>query len=149
MINHVVLKGFVASEPLIRATENGRFAALRLATVEHLHNSRTGKMRKHTEWHSVIAFGDMAILIDEQVRLGMALEVIGSLRTREWRDREGVVQKRTEIAATAVAILDRIDGCDIPQSIRDEMKQNSSQRTTPPPSFEVKAPAEDPDGLPF
>ncbi len=150
MTNRVILKGFIASEPLIRATERGRFASLRVASIEHLTNSRTGMVREHTEWHNVTMYGDNAILIDEHTRLGTPLEIEGALRTREWTDRAGIVRKTTEISATSVKIVDSIEGCTLPRAIQEAIDQESPQiKTTPPPTYEVKAPAPDPDELPF
>ncbi len=150
MVNYVRLSGYVASEPLIRATERGHFAQFRLATVEQLMNHKTGRLREHTEWHTISAFGEVATLIDERVKVGMALEVIGSLRTREWVDKSGVVRKTTDVSTSNIKILDSIEGCDIPQPIKELMaKKQCEQEKTPPPQYEVKAPADDPDLLPF
>ncbi len=149
MVNRVVLRGFVANEPFIRATENGRFAQLRMATIERLTNSRTGLVREHTEWHTVSMFGANAILVDERVRIGTPIEVEGALRTREFTDKRGVERKITEISVTKLEILEAIEGYSLPKSIRDIIPVELPKSTMPPPQYEVKAPAADPDDLPF
>ncbi|MFI3269451.1 MAG: single-stranded DNA-binding protein [Rikenellaceae bacterium] len=150
MSNYVKLRGFVASEPNVKATELGYVVSLRLATIERLLNRKTGREREHTEWHNVSAFGDVAKMIDERVEVGMALEVIGSLRTREWVDKSGVVRKTTSVSTSEITILESIEGCEIPQAISELMvKLQPPKSTTPPPQYEVKAPAADPDELPF
>ncbi len=149
MINRVILRGFVASEPIIRATESSRFATLRMATMERLTDHRTGRMREHTEWHTISMFGSNAVLVDERVRIGMSIEVEGALRSREWNDKSGAVRKVTEVAVTRLEILEPIEGYTLPKAIQDQMPIEYPKSMMPPPQYEVKTPAADPDDLPF
>ncbi len=153
MINRVILRGFVADEPLIRATENGRFARLRIATIERLNNPKTGKIREHIEWHTVSFWGAEAIEVDKHVRVATPIEVEGALRTREWSDKANVTHKMTAIAATSLKILTQIEGYELPKSIVDKLPIDyhtcSKSQHVATPHIEVKAPAADPDDLPF
>lgn len=151
MINRVILRGFVANEPLVRATERGKFATIRLATIEHIKRP-SGQIVEHTEWHSVAFRGEEAEVVDRSVRIGMAIHVEGVLRHREWEDRSGKVHKVSEISASLLKIVEGgLEGYALPKTIQEAIPRDyhavaERQKAT---LFEVKAPAEDPDNLPF
>ncbi|MFR9628882.1 MAG: single-stranded DNA-binding protein [Rikenellaceae bacterium] len=148
MLNRVILRGYVADEPFIRATEGGKFVRIRMITIEKIRLQKTGGIRRHTEWHTISLWGKEAETADQTIRPGAAIEVEGTLRSREWQDKDGITHRTTEISANKLKILDSIDGYDIPDFI---MKIISSKRNSsnPPQVLEVKKPIEDADNLPF
>ncbi len=147
MLNHVTLRGYVADEPFVRATEGGKFVRLRMVTIEKIYIQKNGMMRHHTEWHTVSLWGREAAVADQEIHIGTAIQIEGALRTREWEDKEGITRKTTEISANKLEILTAIEGYNIPQYIEESMAKPRS--TSSPTKLEVKCPADDPDELPF
>ena len=106
MINRVILRGYVADDPYIRATESGKMAQIRVATIERITHSKSGELREITEWHTITLWGELAHTIDERVRVSDVVEIEGALRTRDWEDREGKMHRTTQIAASSLKIIE-------------------------------------------
>ncbi|MFI3306351.1 MAG: single-stranded DNA-binding protein [Rikenellaceae bacterium] len=155
MINKVIIEGYVADDPMVRATEGGRFARLRVATVERLTIRKSGVVTEHTEWHSISLWGKEAELADAEIRVGDAVYIEGAIRTSEWSDKSGKKFRTADIVAKTLRRLDTIEGYTLPRAIverREQLypsKSVSAPHSTTKPTYEVKAPAPDPDELPF
>ncbi len=147
MINRVILRGFVASDPFVRSTEKGRLAKFRLATIEYLTNPNSSQTMEHTEWHNLSCWGEIAEEVDLKVKIGMVVEVEGILRHREWQDQSGEVRKITEISIGKFAIIEgEVKGYRMPKAIVEAMPKEVITKSE---VLEVTPPAEDPDNLPF
>lgn len=68
-VNKVVLLGNVGNPPNLSNTRSGLVAELSLATNEQ-RSDRHGGWQDHTEWHTMVAFGRLAEVISEYVRVG-------------------------------------------------------------------------------
>lgn len=84
-VNKVLLLGNVGKPPKILNTRSGLVAELSLATSECCRDGHGG-WRAHTEWHTLVAFGNTAEIIAEYVRVGAPLFIEGKLRTDSWDD---------------------------------------------------------------
>ncbi len=150
MINRAIIEGYVADDPLIRATENGKFARIRVATVERITLSKCGTTKEHTEWHTINLWGRAAEIADAKVRVGCAIHIEGAIRTSEWEDKAGKLHRTADITADTIALLPTIEGYEIPRPIIERREVLYPTRaTSTKPTYEVKAPAADPDNLPF
>lgn len=155
MINRVIIEGYVADDPMVRATESGKFARLRVATVERLTIRKSGVVTEHTEWHSISLWGREAELADAEIRVGDAVYIEGAIRTSEWSDKAGKRFRTADIVAYVLRRLERIEGYDLPRAIVERREQlyptkvTSADASATKPTYEVKAPAPDPDDLPF
>lgn len=108
MINKVILVGNVGADPEVRALEGGvKVARIRLATTERIYNRQTQETKEHTEWHNVTLWRNLADVVDRYVRKGSQLYIEGSLRTREWTDKDGNRRFTTEIVANDMKMLGR------------------------------------------
>lgn len=147
MPNRVMLAGYVADEPFIRATEGGKFARVRLVTVENVYVSKIHRVRRHIEWHTLSFWGAYAEVVDSEIKVGSAVMVEGAIRSRDWSDKDGVARKLTEIHVNKLDIVESIKGCELPDFIANKLTptQNTSNATRP----DLTPPADDPDGLPF
>ncbi len=148
MLNLAIIRGYVADDPFIRATESGKFARLRVVTIEKIVTKKTNSVRTHTEWHTVALWGDHAELADRKIRIGSAVQIEGALRTRSWKDKDGITNKTTEISAHKLEVLNSIDGSEIPDFIVAAMPASKLPKATSS-KLEVKRPTDDPDDLPF
>ena len=113
-LNKVMLIGNVGGDPEIRYMEGQttpqgnavRVANFRLATSERF-RGRDGQTRERTEWHSIVAWRNLAELADKYIRKGTQLYVEGRLQTREWDDKTGAKRYSVEIVAETIQLLGR------------------------------------------
>ena len=153
MINKVILVGNVGIDPEVRAIERG-----------------VNESTEHTEWHTVILWRGLADVVDRFVRKGSQLYIEGSLRTREWMDKENQKRYTTEIIASDMKLLGKRSdnpaggqsagqggyqpqggvqgGYAAPASQAGGYAQPAAQPVQPA-AAPVVPPAEDPDDLPF
>ena len=108
MINKVILVGNVGLDPEVRALESGvKVARVRLATTERYTDRQTNETKELTEWHTVTLWRNLADVVDKYVHKGSQLYIEGSLRTREWTDKDNQKRYTTEIVATDMKLLGR------------------------------------------
>lgn len=108
MINKVILVGNVGADPEVRALESGvKVARLRLATTERYLDKQTNEWKDLTEWHTITLWRNLADTADKFVRKGSQLFIEGSLRTREWTDKDNQKRYTTEIIANDMKLLGR------------------------------------------
>ena len=108
MINKVILVGNVGADPEVRALDSGvKVARLRLATTERYTDRQTNETKEQTEWHTVTLWRNLADVADKYVHKGSQLYIEGSLRTREWTDKDNQKRYTTEIVATDMKLLGR------------------------------------------
>lgn len=103
--NKVQLIGNVGGEPTITNLENGKkVARLSLATNENYKNSQ-GEKQTDTNWHTVIAWGKTAGIIEKYVTKGKEIAIEGKLSTRSYEDKDGNKRYVTEVIASEILLL--------------------------------------------
>ena len=163
MVNKVILVGNVGIDPEVRTTESGvKVARIRLATTERLFDRQANEAKEHTEWHTITLWRGLADVVDRYVRKGTHIYVEGSLRTREWMDKDNNKRYTTEIMADVMNLLGRRS--DNPASDSASSGYGSQQQAPAyggqpaaggfqQPAAQQPAapavPADDPDDLPF
>ena len=155
MINKVILIGNVGADPEVSALEGGvKVARLRIATTERIYNRQTQETKEHTEWHNVTLWRNLADVADRFIRKGSQVYIEGSLRTRDWTDKDGNKRYATEIVANDLKMLGRRG--DAPASGADNSYGGSyggaaqSSQSSPSPSGDIAASApQEVDDLPF
>ena len=137
MINKVILVGNVGLDPEVRALESGaKVARLRLATTERYTDRQTNETKEMTEWHTVTLWRGLAEVVDKYVHKGSQLYIEGSLRTREWTDKDNQKRYTTEIVATEMKLLGR--RIDAPTSqVANDYSQPQQSYQAPQPSYQA------------
>ncbi|MEN3027249.1 MAG: single-stranded DNA-binding protein [Chlorobiota bacterium] len=106
-LNKVMLIGNVGREPELRYTPEGvPVVTFRLAMTE-VRRGRDGSVREHTEWHTIVAWRELAEVVHRIVQRGSRVYVEGRLHTREFEDRSGNRRREVEIWADTMLLLDR------------------------------------------
>ena len=106
-LNKVLLIGNVGKDPEIRHLQGGAsVATITLATSER-YRDRNGETREQTEWHTVIAWRQLADLAENYIRKGSQIYVEGKIRSRSWDDQNGQKRYVTEIQADTIQLLGR------------------------------------------
>ena len=152
-VNKVILVGNLGQDPEVRYTgdaNNGaKVATIRLATTER-YRDRSGNLQEHTEWHSVTLWRGLADVADKYVRKGSQLYIEGSLRTREWTDKDNQKHYSTEIQCSDMKLLGRRPDGAAPAAVQGGVSQASvsapAQASAPTPA---PTPVESADDLPF
>ena len=103
--NHVQLMGNVGQEPTITNLESGKkVARFSLATNEYYKDAK-GEKQTDTNWHTVIAWGKTAEIIEKFVVKGKELGVSGKLKTRTYTSDDGNERYITEVEANEILLL--------------------------------------------
>lgn len=125
--NQVQLLGNVGKEPEVKYTQDGTaIAKLSVATTEKF-KGRDGQPQEKTQWHTVKAFGKLAVIIGEYVKKGDAVFVTGSINYDKYTDKSGVEKYFTEIKAGELRMIGGK-----PQGERSE--RQPAQRREPAPA---------------
>jgi len=129
-VNKVILVGRLGADPEIRYTLEGKpVATMRIATNEVI--NRRGTKETLTEWHRVVAFGRLAEICGEYLKVGTQVYLEGKLRTRRFEDKEGRERYITEVVATNLKILDRRENSNKTAEFKSkERKANQTKKNS-------------------
>ncbi|UCC79465.1 MAG: single-stranded DNA-binding protein [Candidatus Zixiibacteriota bacterium] len=137
-VNKAILIGNLGADPELRYTASGTaVASFRIATTERYRN-KEGEQQENTEWHNIVCWARTAEIANEYLKKGSPVYIEGSIRTRNYEDKDGIKRYRTEIVAQRLQLL---GARGTPE--RQAVQPDSS--TAPP---EPDLPADD-DDLPF
>jgi single-strand DNA-binding protein len=104
-LNKVMLIGNLGKDPELRFTPSGRAVArFPLATSEQW-TDQSGQRQDRTEWHNVVVWGKQAESCGQYLAKGRQVFVEGSVRSRQYDDKEGQKRYITEIIAQRVQFL--------------------------------------------
>lgn len=111
MLNRAELIGRLGRDPDVRYTPDGKaIANLALATSESFRDKSSGEKKEQTEWHRVVLFGKQAEIAGKFLKKGALAYVDGRLRTRKWKNKQGLEQYTTELVGSSLTLLDRKSG---------------------------------------
>lgn len=106
-LNKVMLIGYIADEPTVRAFSTGnKVANLTLVTNEFSRNAETGQSEEIPEWHRLSCWGKIADIVESYVHKGSRVYAEGRLRTRSYTDKNGIKRYTTEINVDNMILLD-------------------------------------------
>jgi single-strand DNA-binding protein len=161
-LNKVMLIGNVGKDPEIRYLEgnstsgNAKVATFPLATSER-YKDRNGNLQENTEWHNIVAWRNLADIIEKNVKKGTQIFIEGKLHTRSWTDQSGNKRYTTEIVADNLQLLGKRSdnpGADAQYQSQSQtqtpVQPNTAQNTATAPAQPAQASVDEPtDDLPF
>lgn len=103
--NHVRLIGNLGADPTLVTSNNGNNILTFTIATHESYTDEHGVKQKRTEWHSCVAFGKIAQLINTHLRKGSHCMLIGRLQTRTYTDKQQQQRYTTEIIAEEVLFL--------------------------------------------
>lgn len=109
-LNRVTLMGYTGDDAktYIAANSGRKYVKISLATTKRRKDRETSEVRDTTQWHSVVAWGNLATTLERiQIRKGSPLYVEGELSYRTWKDSSGVQKSAVDIIAERVQTLAR------------------------------------------
>ena len=103
--NRVQLIGNVGNDPEIKNFDEGKKkVTLNIATNDSYKNDK-GEKVEQTEWHTVVAWGKVAEIIEKFVTKGKQIAIEGKLTHRSYEDKNGEKRYFTEVVANDIMLL--------------------------------------------
>ena len=137
MVNKVILIGNLGKDPEVRFTPNGRALAKFPVATSEKWTDQDGNRQERTEWHNVVVWGKQAETCGQYLAKGRQVFVEGSIRTRQYDDKDGNKRYITEIVARDVRFLGGRSGAPVESS------------TSVPPGEDAGPATPDEDDIPF
>ena len=140
-VNKVILVGNLGKDPETKNFENGgSVCSFTLATTDsYWDREKNQRVDRPTEWHNIrITQSGLAKVAQQYLRKGSQVYVEGSIRTRQYQDKNGETKYFVEIHVSDLVMMGAGKG----QSVEG---QAPTQREVPPVNY---APTEE-DDLPF
>ncbi len=104
-LNQAEIIGNITRDPETRQTPNGDSVCSFGVATNFSWKDRSGEQQEKTEFHNVVAWGELAKELGENVRKGRKVYVAGRLQTRSWETPEGQKKYTTEIVADRALAL--------------------------------------------
>ena len=104
-VNKVLLIGNLGKDPEVRFTGGGQAVARFPVATSEVWNDREGQRQERTEWHNVVVWGKQAETCGQYLQKGRQVYIEGSIRTRQYDDKDGNKRYITEIIAQNVRFL--------------------------------------------
>ncbi|MCD6186670.1 MAG: single-stranded DNA-binding protein [Desulfuromusa sp.] len=108
-VNKAILVGNLGKDPELRYTASGKaVATFSLATTSSF-KDREGN--KQTEWHNIVAWGQLAEICGKYLHKGKQVYVEGRIQNRSYDDRDGNKRYISEVVVNEMQMLgSRDDG---------------------------------------
>lgn len=137
MVNKVILIGNLGRDPEVHtAASNGHLIAqLSLATTRRV-KMQDGSYENETEWHRVVCFGKTAEVARDYLAKGRQIYIEGQLRTRKYKDKQGIERWVTEVICDQLKMLGRKDDA-APAAAPASAPRSSTPASTPTYDDEV------------
>ncbi|HRH92903.1 MAG TPA: single-stranded DNA-binding protein [Candidatus Peribacteria bacterium] len=105
-INRVQVIGNITRDPEMRTTTSGQnVLSFGVATNERWKDKASGEMKERTEFHNVVAWGELAVAIQANVKKGQRVYACGRVQTRSFETQAGQKRYTTEVIADQVSML--------------------------------------------
>jgi len=103
--NKVQLIGNLGNAPEVKNTESGKkLARFSIATNESYRNAEGEKVTE-TTWHSLVAWGKVADIVEKFLNKGSEIAIEGKLINRSYTDKKGVKKYITEVQVNELLML--------------------------------------------
>ena len=103
--NDVRLIGVFGQEPKKIITQDGKVIVSFSFATHEKRKDAAGNYNDHTDWHNCVAFGKLAELIATHMAKGSRAALYGSLRTRQYQDKDNNARYATEIIVDEILFL--------------------------------------------
>lgn len=103
--NKVQLIGHLGQDPEIVTLDSGKkLAKFSIATTDHYKNAN-GEKLEDTQWHTIVAWGKTADIVESYLQKGKQVAVEGKLTHRSYETKEGEKRYITEIRCNELLML--------------------------------------------
>ena len=137
--------GNLGDNPVLRQTPSSRSVTNFTIAVDRRYQTGEGENRrtvKMTDWIDVVVWNGLAEVCARYLQKGSKVCIEGSVRSRNYEDRDGVRHKTFEVNADKVHFLDRIRSTE--EAEGTAATQAAADATTAPPQQTTASEAEVP-----
>src|SRR5919205_969780 len=85
-LNKVFVLGNLTKDPELRSTPSGQSVCTFGLATNRFYTTGEGKKEQQVEYHTIVAWGKQAEVIQQYAKKGGLLLVEGRLQTRDWLD---------------------------------------------------------------
>ena len=103
--NKVQLIGNLGNDPEILKLDAGRMRAKFALATNNTYRNAKGEKVKDTQWHTIIAWGKQAEILEQYATKGKEIAVEGKLSNRSYETPEGEKRYITEIVCNEILLL--------------------------------------------
>jgi single-strand DNA-binding protein len=103
--NKVQLIGNLGQNPEIRTFENGKAVARFSLATKDSYRDANGKKITETQWHNLVAWGNLAKIVEKYLLKGSEVAVEGKLTHKAYDDKDGKKRFYTEVVLTDMVML--------------------------------------------
>ena len=105
-LNKAELIGNLSVDPAVKSLPSGQsIASFRLATNYIWRDAKTKEKKEKADFHSVVAWGRLADVIQKYLKKGDKVYIDGRLQNRTWDGKDGKKHYVTEIVAQNLIML--------------------------------------------
>jgi len=103
--NRVQLIGNLGNDPEIVNLDSGKMLAKFSIATNEIYKNAKGEKVTDTQWHSIVAWGKTAEIVEKYVTKGKEVAIEGKLTTRAWDDKDGNKRYTTEVVCNELLML--------------------------------------------
>jgi single-strand DNA-binding protein len=103
--NKVQLIGNLGNAPEVKTTESGKKMVRFSVATNDVYKTADGEKKTETQWHNIIAWGNLAEIAEKYLTKGSEIALEGKLMNRNYIDKEGNKKYITEIQANELLML--------------------------------------------
>ena len=120
-LNKVQLIGHLGGDPDIRYLDNGLAVTTFTMATHHPSPGDDHHAHDETEWHRIVAWGNLAELCGQLLHKGARVYVEGRLRTHRWEDVDtGELRAALEILIHDLIVFDQRSRAPLPLTDGDD-----------------------------
>lgn len=149
-VNKAILIGNLGADPEVKQLESGsKLSTFSLATNESYRDKQSGERRTITDWHRIVAFDQLAELVEKYLSKGRQVYVEGRIKTRSFEDKDGNPRKIVEIRADTITFLGGRDSAASGESETPDYAASTGAGASSPEVSQQPASGSYEDDLPF
>ena len=103
--NKVQLIGNLGNTPEVKTLESGKKMARFSVATNEIYRNAKGEKVTETQWHSLVAWGKVAEIVEKFLTKGKEVAIEGKLINRSYNDKEGNKKYVTEIQVNELLLL--------------------------------------------
>jgi single-strand DNA-binding protein len=104
-LNKALLIGNLTHDPELRSTSSGRHVCGFRVATKRVWTTESGEKKEQTQYHRIVAWGQLGELCAKYLRKGRRVYVEGRLVNREY-DKDGEKRTTTEVVIDDMILLD-------------------------------------------
>lgn len=106
--NQAIVMGNLTRDPEMRTTPSGQNVCSFSVATNRSWQDQSGERKDSVEYHDIVAWGKLAELVNNYMKKGRKVLVVGRLQTRSWEAQDGSKRQKTEIVANDINFVDRM-----------------------------------------